>query len=302
MPKSKSVFETYRKLIIKPEEIIELAKLCYQPWKREFEIALRKWKNERLPEIEKQIDKHNKDVKAKKSVFSFNTYLPIGESDKKAIIDKEKNFFIHTLEGVYEFNSSFKIDSERGSVGYAEPISLREGQLQDAVGVKFKTESKGGSKSIRIQIWNDNQNRALEYEISGANDRWVDNAKQDVEEVISKIHKPHGLAQYKFWIIFVPASALAFTAYRVLEKFAVLSFIPEKIPFLNLLFLNLLVSAILFIFLAIKIYIEVDELFPQFAIKREYRPLDSSVYKLWAFIFTTVLILVISEIWRALYL
>jgi len=61
----RAVSREYKKLIITPEQIIMLAKVCFEPWKRDLESAKRKWRKERLPEIEKQIDEHNKDVKAK---------------------------------------------------------------------------------------------------------------------------------------------------------------------------------------------------------------------------------------------
>lgn len=286
----KAISEEYKQLIVKPGQIIELSQIIYEPWRRDLEIAKRKWRNDRLPEVEKKIDEHNKDVKANKSTYSFNTYLPISEQDKEAIIEKEKNFFIFTSQRAYEFLSKFTVQIGRKTIENTSPDFLEKLDLEKACEIEFSAKSTNGNKSVQLEILTGNSwGEKLKYRIEGSDDRWINSTEEDIKGVINNIQKPHDFTRYKSWIAIISAFVLSVTFYKILIKLSLLNFLANIMPDFGLKLLYAIVSILFFIFLTIKILRKINPLFPNFAIKANYNPFDSNFVKIAIFFVTAIL-------------
>lgn len=299
MPVKKTALKKYGSLIIKPDDLIELSKICYEPWRRDLETAQRKWRNERLPKIEKEIDEHNKKVKAKKSVYSFNTYLPIGENDKKAIIEKERDFYIFISQEVYVFHSKFKVSFKDEELEHNNPGFLENVDLEKVKELIFLVESKNGNR-IELTVRNNGiLDGDLTYKIEGVNERWLAKTKQSLEKIIGKINQPHEITHYKFWIALLSIFMLSLTFYKILFKFSILNF---SQLFIDTRILNVIVTIFFSTFLLTRMLKELNHVFPNFAIKSDYKPFDSNFVLVGGFIITAVLSPVIWRIVEFLFI
>jgi len=302
MLNSRSITKNYRELIISPKELIDLARFCYQPWKNEYEIAQKKWRSIKLPQIEKSIDKHNKDVKAKKSVYSFNTYLPIEESDKRAIIEKERDYFIHTIEQVYEFNSSFEIRLEGGTLTYRTPDDLKVAELEKAIEIEMEVRSVGSNKRILIDVSNGAADEHLSYTIEGKSEKWISCTKETIENFLDTCQKPHELTKKSFLLVIIPSIFLTFTIFKILEMVKLASGILLFLPFLSVYWLNLILVMVIFFPILIYFFREISFIFPSFAIRARYKPFETGFVRFAIFVIGSILSPVIFEIFRKIFL
>lgn len=269
---------TDKNLIIKPQQVIQLAKLCYEPWKREYLLAEKSWKSTKLPDLERKIDEHNKEVQQKKSVYSFNTYLPIGEADKQAIIDKEKNFYIYTSQRVYEFNSKFEINYSDRSTIESEPDFLDDVDWSKVVHTSFEVRTKYGKKSTSVEIGlTNNYQLGIKYEVSGT-DQWVKSIKTDIEEILSKGNKPHHITYHKGKIALFIAILLTYTIYsiltKVLQSFWMNIYIDVSAPIVRWV-----TMVLIFIFSMRWINIHLEDSFPNFSVQEKYSPFETGTIK-----------------------
>lgn len=285
----KKLSKEYKRLIVNPAQIVSLAKLCYVPWKRDLDTAARSWKNDRLPEVEKKIDQHNKDVEAKKSTYSFNTYLPISEQDKKAIIDKERDFYIFTSQKVYEFLSEFAVTIDNKTVENTTPDFLERQDLENATEITFSVKSANGNKNIQLQILAGNRwNKSLSYSIEGNDDRWINSVEEDIEGEIRNMQKPHDFTSYTTWAALISAIFLSITFSKTISRFSLLGFIKAFAPVVNLSVANFVFSFLFCLAIWILISRKINPLFPDFAIKKEYKPFDSNFIKVVFFIVSAI--------------
>ncbi|MBU1000199.1 hypothetical protein KKE78_02270 [Patescibacteria group bacterium] len=286
MSVKKTISKKFGSLIIKPDQLIKLSKVCYEPWRRDLEAAQRKWRNERLPEIEKKIDKHNKDVKAKKSVYSFNTYLPIGEDDKKAITEKERDYYIFTSQRVYDFHSKFKVSLKDEEFEHSKPGFLEDIDLEKAKKLNFSVESKNGNR-IELTVRNNGAfDEELTYKIEGEDERWITKTKQSLEKIIREVSSPHEITRYKFWIALFSTIALSLTFYKILIKLNILDFSQF---FINTKISNVVATILFSVFLLIRMLKILNNVFPNFTIKSNYKPFDSNFVLVGGFLVTAVL-------------
>jgi len=188
-----------KNIILSTRSAIELVNLCYEPWKNDYDVALHRWETEKLPELLEKIDEHNKDVENKKSVYSFNTYLPISETEKEVIIQKQKDFFIYTNQQVYEFRSSFEVQTKHKTYTDTTPEFFEDVDWTKVQSAEFECESKD-KKKIQINIsLNSLFENGLKYTIEGE-EAWVNIKKAEIENVLDESKKPIKLTKYKFFI------------------------------------------------------------------------------------------------------
>lgn len=270
----------YSYLIITPKDLINLVNLCYEPLKHKLSQVERKWIQEELPKLEKKIDEHNKDVLDKKSVFSFNTYLPIDEEGKKVIIEKQKKYFKEYSEKIYSFDNEFKVSLSNGrSMTYSSPSILEDITWEQVKEIKLNIKARytTKTKSVTFQL-SHGYNSGISYTIESEDTKWVKSQFVEIEDFINKIQKPHKITFHKGKIQFFTSFIITYLIVSLLNRLNLINII-SNLLILNRNILYWLISIVIFIFFNIKIINILNKSFPDFAIKKRYEPFNNIYIK-----------------------
>lgn len=285
---------SYKNKVISPAELLKLADICYTPWKELREKVTRKWEVEELPKLNKKIDQHNKDVEAKKSVYSFNTYLPIPESEKQKIVEKERKFFIGTQSGVYDFQSEFTVSTTTSTNDgrvvetNTTPDFLNDIKWDKVADVTFKVTAENGTsiKKIDIEIsTNPMLDNELSVIIAGDDDDWVRSTKTSLDEKIRDLKDVNLITHYRLVSAIIASSLLSYLVFALFYKFNINDILWGTLR-LDSDYFAKLVAVIIFISFISKTYPFLLKVFPSIIITNNYNPFANIPFKILTVLLT----------------